>query len=173
MGCMCCPRRAERSNWINTHSIELQQATSATNAAASDSEQKRDSARCRILHRQATPAFISLVRICLVGRTLSGWPFALARSDQSCSCVIKDKQANWLRAPKADVRPMMRIYWPKRRAVTHGVGAGAVAYGAAVAAAMVAAPAGRCVQTIDPYSRVYAAATDCLDPLESRNQIKP
>jgi hypothetical protein len=48
------------------HSIELQQATSAMKAAASDSEQKRDSARCRILHRQATPACISLVRICLV-----------------------------------------------------------------------------------------------------------
>ena len=43
-----------------------------------------------------------------------------------------------------------------RRAITYGAAAGAVAYGAAVAAPVVAAPAGRCVQAVDPYGRVYA-----------------
>jgi hypothetical protein len=42
-----------------------------------------------------------------------------------------------------------------RRAVTYGAAAGAVAYGAAVAAPVVVAPAGRCVQAVDPYGRVY------------------
>jgi hypothetical protein len=42
-----------------------------------------------------------------------------------------------------------------RRAITYGAAAGAVAYGAAVAAPVVVAPAGRCVQAVDPYGRVY------------------
>jgi hypothetical protein len=42
-----------------------------------------------------------------------------------------------------------------RRAVTYGAAAGAVAYGAAVAAPVVVAPAGRCVQAVDPYGRIY------------------
>jgi hypothetical protein len=42
-----------------------------------------------------------------------------------------------------------------RRAITYGAAAGAVAYGAAVAAPVVVAPAGRCVQAVDPYGRIY------------------
>jgi hypothetical protein len=32
-----------------------------------------------------------------------------------CASPDKDKEANWLPAPKGDFSPMLRMYWPKAK----------------------------------------------------------